>query len=765
MALTEQEQLKLDELIAGNEKSGAMFTAGQETGAIQDIYRNVYGQDATEDELGQLVSLATGKQSDFIRKLPELTSSFESLKYQQQGEPGKPVTPYKLGKLEQESLAERAGLPTSGQSSKSYTYWDEKRGVQVNAAPGQHFELYEGGGVKPVEGLIPRGQANTPNNSNFNQGTNAQGNVQGFQKSTLGYKPIDGKTILRTGDTIKNPKTGVDEYAGEGEVLIEYDDGTVERRKIGAEPGQATNIGEFGRTAEELGITRKTAIKGGPGGEVTRAPMSAAQALAAAKTPEEADAIITSEGGVSTKDLQLVGKNYRGKTAKDGYTYYVDPKTKEILERPESLQGLAQKLTIAGVAGTKIDVVDKFNAVFGRDPNQEELKYWLGRTDKAGSALIAAMQFAKQNGTNNSTAVATVDPVQNIKNQANAGQAKLAASLEEAGITGGSSELKALRAQIEAIKSPEIQSATEFTKEQLASSQFQEAQADLNRSKDALRKLDTDYRATLGEEELRGVSMTQVRRRQSAIDIAYNRTRAELVDEIQAYSDIVSSQTAVMGMMINAFQYDQSAAQTDYANRLNKATALYNMTAQEQQFEYTVQQDYVNNQRSNLSVISGLVAEGKIDYNNMSSEDKSNISKMEQAVGLQGLTQAISKTPIPNVTSVGSTIIDEDGYPQTQIISQDPRTGAISISYYKTPFKEKQAKGSGSGSGDILSGLGTLLSGVMGNDSEYEIVSDDSTDESTNLQSPPMTSLPGTKMEYPPGSGYIWEADSKGNWN
>src|SRR3990167_207560 len=108
--------------------------------------------------------------------------------------------------------------------------------------------------------------------------------------------------------------------------------------------------------------------------------------------------VITDEGGTPTSKLQFVGTTYRGKTAKEGYAFYVDPKTKEILQRPVELQDIAQSLTVTGVAGTKIDVVSKFKAVYGREPNAEELKYWLTRTDKVGSALIGAMNFAKGQG-------------------------------------------------------------------------------------------------------------------------------------------------------------------------------------------------------------------------------------------------------------------------------------------------------------------------------------------------------------------------------
>ena len=610
----------------------------------------------------------------------------------------------KPGEQQNKSYAQRSAMG-GDVIGRAWTYWDDSRKVEVYANPGDdsaYFELLSGGGVRQVQGAMPaesKGVASTLFTQGYT-GSNEGGNKQmlpDVKQEEISYTPIEGKTIASAGQTGKNPTTGVDEYANEGETLITYTDGTVERRKNGGTPGQATAIGEFGRTADELGITRNTEIKGGAGDEITRAPMSAKQALAAAKTPEEADKIIQGEGQVSTKDLQLVGKNYRGKTASEGNTFYVDPKTKEILERPESLQGLAQPLTVAGVAGTKIDVVDKFKAVFGRDPSAEELKYWQGRTDKAGSALIGAMQFAKQSGgaVGKTDAVATVDPVQNIKNQANEGQAKLAKSLTESGITGNSSDSKALRAFIDA-KVPETKSATEFTKEQLSSSQFQESQNDLNQAKNALRQLDTDYRANLvAAERTPGLSMGAIRRNQGELDISYNRARAQLATEVQMYSDIVASKTAIVGMFMNAFKFDQQAAQQSYTNQFNKAVQMYNMTRQEEQDEFNMTQKLQDNQRANLSVITSMIQSGNMKYDQLSTEQKSQIMSMEQAVGLPaGFSSFVGQAVKDPVVSFGTAYTDAKGVRRQPVYTTNPTTGAFTTKEIVMEGREKVA-GSG----------------------------------------------------------------------
>lgn len=307
-------------------------------------------------DLAQL-SQQLGVSQEEIIKLRRQRSEFAGKVTGQEG---------KTGDLETASFAERSALPVSGTGAKAYSYWDASRGVQVYAPYGSHFELYGGGGVKTISGLIENttydqpGLPGAPASSLFTQPTQgAPGGgtqaVPGFKQENLAYTPAAGKTIASTGLTVKNPVTGVDVYAQPGNTIIMYTDGTYEERPFGGTPGEAKPVSEAGPTAEELGITRKTEIKGGPGQEVTRAPMSAAEALAAAKTPEEKDKIIQQEGLTSTANLEFIGPEYtdqktgQRRIAKPGNAFYQEPGTDTILERPLDLQSLAKPTTSPSV--------------------------------------------------------------------------------------------------------------------------------------------------------------------------------------------------------------------------------------------------------------------------------------------------------------------------------------------------------------------------------------------------------------------------------
>lgn len=200
--------------------------------------------------------------------------------------------------LQERSAEERLRLPTTGTGRKAYSYWDDARKVQVHAPSGQHFELFPGGGIKVVAGLIPYAGTGPPSgpgsreakeivaapSSLFVQPQTAEQLGVPLKQETLAYEPIAGKTIESIGGSVFNPTTGVMEFAEPGETLIKYNDGTVERRKFGAKPGTAVPAGQFGKTAGELGITRGTEIKG-PSGEIIRAPTEQQQSLLGGDRP------------------------------------------------------------------------------------------------------------------------------------------------------------------------------------------------------------------------------------------------------------------------------------------------------------------------------------------------------------------------------------------------------------------------------------------------------------------------------------------------
>ena len=585
------------------------------------------------------------------------------------------------GSRQEASVAQGLSIGAEGaivHSGAGYT--DAERGVDVSAPPGTFAVQYANGAVEfrklPASGRIPTPQE-----------------IQASGRAGADVGSV-GKEVARTGATIQT-KDGVDRKASEGNYLIEYADGTVEERPMTGgfipSPSQL-KAGGTSTTTDPLKL--QTLEKEGQAAlDAQAAKQSVAQILARGGTAQDAEKAIIAAGLKPTSELEFVGTTYRGKTASKGNAFYVDPKTLQILERPAALSSLAQPLTSVGVAGTSIDVKAKFNAVFGRQPSQSELKYWIGRTDKAGSALIAAMQFAKQGGgaVGSTPGSAVADPVQAIKATANTSQAQLASLFTNAGISKGSSDKSELRAIIENMNAPKSESLTEFTKDQLASSQFQEASNDLNQAKNTLRQLDTDYRNNLvAAERTPGLSMGAIRRNQSELDISYNRERAQLATEVQMYSDIVQSKTAIVGMFIDAFKFDQNTAQQEYTNQFNRAVQMYNMTRQDEQDEFNIQQKLQDNMRSNLSVVTSLLQSGNLQYDQLSSEQKSQIASMEQTVGLPaGFSKFVGQVVKDPVVSFGTAYTDKAGVRRQPVYTTNPTTGAFTTKEIVLEGREK----------------------------------------------------------------------------
>lgn len=285
----------------------------------------------------------------------------------------------KSGDLETASYAERSALSDQGNvgtATPAASYFDASRGVQVYAPGNSYFNLYSNGGVKTVAGALPvagltpgsAGGDNAPDSTLFTQPTQGDPNnpgktiaTPGLKQDTLGYTPANGKTIATTGETVKNPTTGVDVPAGAGNVWITYTDGTVEKRAIGGQPGNAQDINTAGPSAQDLGIKSAVAAGATPSSGVTTTANSQAQQNAAV-----AGAI----GNVPAagKDVSATAGVSSGGVGGSTYSHNAD------------------------------EINKMFKATFGKTATASELKYWQGRTDKTGAELAGAMQSTKAQG-------------------------------------------------------------------------------------------------------------------------------------------------------------------------------------------------------------------------------------------------------------------------------------------------------------------------------------------------------------------------------
>ena len=586
----------------------------------------------------------------------------------------------KAGERESRSFEQRSRLPITGEAKQAYEYWDESEGVTVSAPLGSHFELYAGGGVKTVSGLIKSGTTLGSSSSLFAQPTQgkvggAEGEMEatpGFFEEKLGYQPIEGKEIAETGQTVFNPATGVDEHAGEGEVLIRYTDNTVERRKFGATPGTSVAETQFGRTAEELGITDDTEIKG-PGGEIARAPIRGEQAPA------------------DNSGLEYIGREYAGangqkRVAPEGQAYYQDPSTRTILLRPDTGAENALPSTSPSILAARNDIGGMFEAVYGRKPNAAELKYWQGRTDKTGAALLGAMQFAKaENKTIGGipTGQAGGDPIAAIDNAiAASGDADFSKLTAAAGGTidlSKSAQLVDKLTQMLTAK-PDVPSLRDEYEKELLRSGFNEDSAALGEAERAIKQLDADFMSTLEGEEARRVSIGQIRRRQGAQEIAYNRIRRDMIVERDYLANKVAGKQAIVNTMVQLTGQDIANAQADYQNKFQNALAITNLVRGIEQDQLTAIQRQQDNARANVQIMSGLLASGNVKYAQLDAATKSQLKSMELQAGLPiGFTQFVAETVKSPEVQFLPAYTDINGVRIQPIATINPQTGAYTI--------------------------------------------------------------------------------------
>ena len=583
-----------------------------------------------------------------------------------------------LGDIESREFSIRSALPATGTGRRAASF--ASGGVNIHAPFGKEFELFEGGGVREVD-FRPRTPEEIESDKTrkftglFDQPTPGRE----FIKEDITLTAPEGKTIKRQGQTIKNPKTGVEEEAKPGEILIEYTDGTVERRKVSGiqTPGETTKIEEFGRTAEELGIDRGTEIKGGEGLDVTRAPQSAAEIAEL----------------IDTGQLEYIGKEYvaengEKRVAGEGKAFYQDPESRKILERDDVGQGGALQSTSPSILASRRDIPGTFQAVFGREPNAEELAYWQGRTDKSGAALVGAMQFAKRAGSaigGEGGKVAAGDDLQSqivtINSEANSNQeASLSSIKSEFGGADLSGSAKLALVNKALGDRPDVPSVREERQKELNRIGFFEDADDLLGAERAVKQLDADFLSTLEGEEGRRVSMGQIRRRQSAQEIIYNRLRRDLIVERDYLSNKVAQKQTIVNTMISDLGQDIANAQSNYQFQFNAAIQMTNLIRGIEQDQLALQQKQKDEARANLQIMSNMIIAGNVNYDQLDASTRAELRNMEIQSGWpSGFTQFISKAVKEPITSFLPSYVDEGGNRIQPVGTINPSTGAFEI--------------------------------------------------------------------------------------
>ena len=193
-----------------------------------------------------------------------------------------------------------------------------------------------------------------------------------------------------------------------------------------------------------------------------------------------------------------------------------------------------------------------------------------------------------------------------------------------------------------------------------------------------LKKLDADYASTIEEEEGRQVSMTQIRRRQSAEEVAYNRLRRDLVVERDSIANQLNQKYGVLNAMVKFAGEDYDNAQQNYQFRWNAAMQMTNLVKGIEDSAKTDQERKVDNARANVQIMFNLLKEGNIDYDALDEASKLDIKNMEIQAGFPvGFTKFVSETVDEPVVHFGSEFTDASGNRIQPVYVVDKDTGNL----------------------------------------------------------------------------------------
>ena len=148
-----------------------------------------------------------------------------------------------------------------------------------------------------------------------------------------------------------------------------------------------------------------------------------------------------------------------------------------------------------------------------------------------------------------------------------------------------------------------------------------------------LAQKDADYASVIEEEEARPVSMAAIGRRQDKLTLEYNRQKRDLVAQRTSVATQINNKYNIIEMSMNFLSKDYNNAVQDYDTKFNNTLQMLNLFRGVEQDKLTAEDRKQDNARANLTVVSGLLKEGNVDYNQLPETTKISIKNMELTAG------------------------------------------------------------------------------------------------------------------------------------
>ncbi len=188
-------------------------------------------------------------------------------------------------------------------------------------------------------------------------------------------------------------------------------------------------------------------------------------------------------------------------------------------------------------------------------------------------------------------------------------------------------------------------------------------------------KLDADYASTIEDEEGRQVSLSQVRRRQSAEELTYNRAKRDLMAKRQDVANRLDTKLGMVSTIVSLTGQDYQNATNDYNTKFNQALQTTNLIKGIEDEEKSDKETANDNARANLTVMYNLIKEGNVKYEDLDPAAKTNITKMEIQAGLPSGFFRYLQTNVKD-SIVASSTRESSGSKYYDIITKD-KDGAL----------------------------------------------------------------------------------------
>jgi len=168
-------------------------------------------------------------------------------------------------------------------------------------------------------------------------------------------------------------------------------------------------------------------------------------------------------------------------------------------------------------------------------------------------------------------------------------------------------------------------------------------------------QLDASWQTTELEEGGRLVSMAQIRKRQSALGIEYQRQKGELEVERARIVGQLNMKYNTVEMMMKWTGQDYETASKEYQNKITNAINLTNLIKGISDSQKTDQERLTDNARANGQIIIDLIKGGNINPDTVPESTKLEWNNIELQAGWpKGFLSLVSKTVTETISNIDS---------------------------------------------------------------------------------------------------------------